>query len=77
MSSGSDGLFQSPLSDILPAMSDCLEPYFSVFFPIIACVFFIDFSGYFYFSLIFHDMYPFLGSSFVISLFTSHKYDAS
>ena len=44
VSSGSDGLFLSPLSDMSPATSDCLEqPYFSGFlffsFPIIiACV---------------------------------------
>ena len=42
VSSGSDGLYLSPLSDMSPATSDCLEPYFSVFlffsFPIIACV---------------------------------------
>ena len=29
MSSGSDGLYLSPLSDMSPATSDCLEPYFS------------------------------------------------
>ena len=42
VASGSDGLFLSPLSDMSPATSDCLEPYFSVFlffsFPIIAFV---------------------------------------
>ena len=42
VSSGSDGLYLSLLSDMSPATSDCLEPYFSVFlffsFPIIACV---------------------------------------
>ena len=38
VSSGSDGLYLSPLSNMSPATSDCLEPYFSVFFPIIACV---------------------------------------
>ena len=41
VSSGSDGLYLSPLSDMSPAMSDCLEPYFSggfIYFPIIACV---------------------------------------
>ena len=43
VSSGSDGLYLSPLSDMSPATSDCLEPYFSVFFfffsfPIIASV---------------------------------------
>ena len=61
MSSGSDaGLYLSPLSDMSPAPSDCLGPYFSFFFlPIIAFVFFIDFSRSFYFSLIFHNMYPF------------------
>ena len=40
LSSGSDGLHLSPLSDMSPATSDCLEPYFSVFcfFPVMACV---------------------------------------
>ena len=42
VSSGSDGLYLSPLSDMSPATSDCLEPYFSggfyFIFPIIACV---------------------------------------
>ena len=39
VSSGSDGLYLSRLSDMSPATSDCLEPYFSgFFFPIIACV---------------------------------------
>ena len=59
VSSGSDGLYLSPLSDMSPATSDCLEPYFSggfyFIFPIIACV---DFSGSFYFFLI---CVPFLG----------------
>ena len=32
VSSGSDGLYISPLSDMSPATSDCLEPYVSVFF---------------------------------------------
>ena len=42
VSSGSDGLYLSPLSDMSPATSDCLEHYFSggfyFIFPIIACV---------------------------------------
>ena len=42
VSSASDGLYLSPLSDMSPATSDCLEPYFSAglyfIFPIIACV---------------------------------------
>ena len=42
VSSGSDGLYLSPLSDMSPATSDCLESYFSggflCYFPIIACV---------------------------------------
>ena len=42
MSSGSDGLYLSPLSDMSPATSDCLELYFSggfsFIFQIIACV---------------------------------------
>ena len=54
VSSGSDGIYLSPLFDMSPATSDCLEPYFSggVFFsfPIIAC---FGFSGSFYFFLIF------------------------
>ena len=44
-SSGSAGLYLiSPLSDMSPATSDCLEPYFSVFFSsnYRVCV---DFSG--------------------------------
>ena len=52
VSSGSDGLYLSPLSDMSPATSDCLGPYFSVYFPFIAFVltflgvllFLIDFS---------------------------------
>ena len=42
VSSGSDGLYLSPLSDMSPATSDCLEPYFSGFFffscPMTSCV---------------------------------------
>ena len=58
VSSGSDGLYLSRLSDMSPATSDCLEPYFSVVFfsNYRVCV---DFSGSFYFFLIFHGMYPF------------------
>ena len=58
VSSGSDGPYLSPLSDMSPATSDCLEPYFSGFFlsNYRVCV---DFSGSFYFSLIFHNMCPF------------------
>ena len=61
VSSGSDGLYLSPLSDMSPAMSDCLEPYFSGGFILFfsnyrVCV---DFSGSFYFFLI---CVPFLGS---------------
>ena len=65
MSSGSDGLYLSPLSDMLPAASDCLEPFFSVLFlfflPIIACV--LTFLGHFI-SFDFSQYYyvPFLGS---------------
>ena len=59
MSSGSDGLYLSPLSDMSPATSDCLEPYFSggfILFPNYrVCV---DFSGSFYLFLI---CVPFLG----------------
>ena len=29
VSSGSDGLYLSPLSDMSPATSDCLGPYYS------------------------------------------------
>ena len=57
MSSESDGLYLSPLSDMSPATSDCLKPYFSVFFPFIACV--LTFLGPFIYLLIFHSMYPF------------------
>ena len=60
VSSGSDGLYLSPLSDMSPATSDCLEPYFSGGFISFSnhrvCV---DFSGSFYFFLIY---VPFLGS---------------
>ena len=61
VSSGSDGLYLSPLSDMSPATSDCLEPYFSGVFILFSnyrvCV---DFSGSFYFLLIFfHNVYPF------------------
>ena len=55
VSSGSDGLYLSPLSDMSPATSDCLDPYFSgggfFSFAIIACM--LTFLGPFYFSLIF------------------------
>ena len=65
MSSGSDGLYLSPLSDMSPATSDYLEPYFSGVFLFFSnyrvCV---DFSGSFYFFLISHNMYP----SWVVSL---------
>ena len=50
MSSGSEGLYLSPLSDMSPATSDCLETYFSGGFILFSnyrvCV---DFSGSFYF----------------------------
>ena len=53
MSSGSEGLYLSPLSDMSPATSDCLETYFSGGFILFSnyrvCV---DFSGSFYFFLI-------------------------
>ena len=42
VSSGSDGFYVSPLSDMSPATSDCR-----------VCV---EFSGSFYFSFIFHDI---------------------
>ena len=41
VSSGSEGLYLSPLSDMSPATSDCLETYFSgglFYFQTIACV---------------------------------------
>ena len=64
MSSGSDGLYLSPLSGMSPATSDCLEPYFSgVFsfsFPIIACV--LTFLGPFISFRFFSQCVPFLGS---------------
>ena len=60
VSSGSDGLYLSPLSDMSPATSDFLEPYFSGGFILFSnyrvCV---DFSGSFYLFLI---CVPFLGS---------------
>ena len=60
MSSESDGLYLSPLSDMSTATSDCLEPIFLGGFVLFSnyrvCV---DFSGSFYFFLIF---VPFLGS---------------
>ena len=63
MSSGSDGLYLSPLSDMSPATSDCLEPYFSGVFSFLfqlsrvcrlfwVLLFVFDFSQY----------VPFLGS---------------
>ena len=59
VSSESDGLYLSPLSDMSPATSDCLEPYFSGGGCFISnyrvCV---DFSGSFYFFPI--CVYPFL-----------------
>ena len=59
VSSGSDELYLSPLSDMSPATSDCLEPYFSVFFLFFSNRVCVDFSGAFYFFLISHNMYPF------------------
>ena len=62
VSSGSDGLYLSPLSDMSPATSDCcLEPYFSgVFLLFSNNRVFVDFSGSFHFFLIFfHNVYPF------------------
>ena len=61
MSSGSDGLYLSPLFDMSPATSDCLEPYFSgggvLFFSNYrVCV---DFYGSFYSFLIFFTMFMF------------------
>ena len=59
----SDGLYLSHLSDMSPATSDCLEPYFSVLFFLfsnyLVCV---DFSGYFYLFIYFSQCVPFLGS---------------
>ena len=64
VSNGSDGLYLSLLSDMSPATSDSLEPYFSVFvffyFPI-TCVC-VDFSGSFHLFLIFSQCVPFMGS---------------
>ena len=62
VSSGSDGLYISPLSDMSPATSDCLEPYFSggFFFFFSNYRVCVDFFGSFYFFLIsFHNVYPF------------------
>ena len=58
VSSGSDGLYLSPLFDMSPATSDCLETcfsgiYFILFSKYCVCV---DFSGSFYFFLIFFTM---------------------
>ena len=64
VSSGSDGLYLSPLSDMSPATSDCLEPYFSFSFsffsPIIACV--LTSLGPFISDYFFSQCVPFLGS---------------
>ena len=61
LSSGSDGLYLSPLFDMAPATSDCLEPFFlggGVFsFPIIACV--STFLGPLFLFDFFHNAYPF------------------
>ena len=58
------GSIYFPLSDMSPATSDCLEPYFSVFFLLFSnyyrvCV---DFSGSFYLFLFFSQCVPFLGN---------------
>ena len=64
MSSGSNGLYLSPLFDMSPATSDYLEPYFSVF----SFLFFsnyrvcVDFSASFFFFFFFSQRVPFLGS---------------
>ena len=58
MSRGSDGLYLPPLPDMSPATFDCPEPsdlYFS-YYRVCVCV---DFSGSFYFTLIFHNVDPF------------------
>ena len=47
MSSGSDGLYLSTLSDMSPATSDCLGPYFPFFPPIIIALFVLTFLGSF------------------------------
>ena len=61
VSNGSDGLYLYPLSDMSPATSDCLEPYFSggfsFLFQIIACV--LTFLGPFIIFDFFHNVYPF------------------
>ena len=61
MSSGSDGFYLSPLSDMSPATSDCLKHYFSGFFffsfPIVACV--LTFLGPFISFDFFHNVYSF------------------
>ena len=69
MSSGSDGLYLSPLSGMSPATSDCLEPYFSggglfYFSNYRVCA---DFSGSLYFFLI---CVPFLGSVMMRDMLT-------
>ena len=64
VSSGSDGLYLSPLSDVSPAMSNCPEPYFyggfSFYFPIIACV--LTFLGPFIYFCFCSQCVTFLGS---------------
>ena len=61
MSSGSDGLYLSPLSDMSLATSDCLEPYFfwGFFFSFSNCRVCVDFDGSFFFFFFFHNVYPF------------------
>ena len=58
---GAMGFYLSPLSDMSPATSDCLEPYFSgeFFFFFSNHRVCVDFSESFYFFLI---SVPFLGS---------------
>ena len=65
MSSGSDGLSLSPLSDMSPATSDCLEPYFSVFVLFCFCFQLSRVCGLFWVLLFIFDFsqyVPFLGS---------------
>ena len=61
MSSGSDRLYLSPLSDMSPATSltvwSLIFPRFFLFFSSYRMC--VDFSGSFYLFLIFHNMYPF------------------
>ena len=66
MSSWSDGLYLSPLTDMSPATSDCLEPYFSGGFSFLFQLSrVLTFLRLFIYFLFFSQCVPFLG---VVSL---------